>query len=55
MLSSWFNIDTGTCQLVIDKKIKLKNDSRIAEIKENSLKFENGSEVPADVIIFATG
>ncbi|KAF7778399.1 hypothetical protein Agabi119p4_2744 [Agaricus bisporus var. burnettii] len=50
-----YYLDTGTCQLVIDKKIKLKNDSRIAEIKENSLKFENGSEVPADVIIFATG
>jgi hypothetical protein len=52
---SRFNIDTGTCQLIIDKKIKLKSDSNISKITENSLEFENGSELPADVIIFATG
>jgi hypothetical protein len=50
-----FNIDTGTCQLIVDRKIKLKNDSHIAKITENGLEFENGSELPADVIVFATG
>jgi NADH dehydrogenase FAD-containing subunit len=47
--------DTGASQLIIDKKIKLKNDSKLVEITETGLKFENGSELPADVIIFATG
>ncbi|XP_006457702.1 hypothetical protein AGABI2DRAFT_190142 [Agaricus bisporus var. bisporus H97] len=50
-----YYLDTGTSQLIIDKKIKLKNDSGISEITENGIKFENGSELPADVIVFATG
>ncbi len=48
-------LDTGASQLIIDLKIKLKNDSTISEITETGLKFENGSELPADAIIFATG
>lgn len=48
-------VDVGASQLIIDKKIKLKNDSTISEITETGLKFADGSELPADVIIFATG
>lgn len=47
--------DVGGSQLIIDGKIKLKNDSQIAEFTETGLKFENGSELAADVVIFATG
>lgn len=47
--------DVGASQMIIDGKIKLKNDSQIAEFTEGGLKFENGSELPADVIVFATG
>lgn len=47
--------DVGASQLIIDKRIKLKNDSTISEITETGLKFLDGSELPADVIIFATG
>lgn len=47
--------DVGASQLVIDGKIKLKNDSPIKEFTPTGLKFENGSELPADVILFATG
>ncbi|KAJ7347250.1 hypothetical protein DFH08DRAFT_867664 [Mycena albidolilacea] len=59
-LSAWdrgggYYIDVGASQLIIDGKIKLKNDSQIAEFTETGLKFENGSELPADVVVFATG
>ncbi|KXN81274.1 putative indole-3-pyruvate monooxygenase YUCCA4 [Leucoagaricus sp. SymC.cos] len=50
-----YYFDTGASQLIIDRKIKLKNDSNLTEITENGLKFEDGSELPADVIVFATG
>jgi NAD(P)H-nitrite reductase large subunit len=41
--------------MIIDGKIKLKNDSLIKEFTPNGLKFEDGSEVAADVVLFATG
>ncbi|KAJ7676551.1 hypothetical protein DFH06DRAFT_1168458 [Mycena polygramma] len=59
-LSAWdrgggYYIDVGTSQLIIDGKIKLKNDAQIAEFTERGLRFEDGSELGADVVIFATG
>ncbi|KAG5350732.1 hypothetical protein C0989_009490 [Termitomyces sp. Mn162] len=47
--------DTGGSQLIIDGKIKLKNDSTIAAFYQNGIEFANGSRVEADVIIYATG
>ena len=47
--------DVGASQLIIDGKIKLKNDSKMSHFSENGLVFEDGSELPADVVIFATG
>ncbi|KAF8143648.1 hypothetical protein K438DRAFT_1911041 [Mycena galopus ATCC 62051] len=59
-LSAWdrgggYYIDVGASQLIIDGKIKLKNDSQIAEFTENGLRFGNGSEMAVDVVVFATG
>ena len=48
-------LDTGASQLIVDGKIKLKNDSPIQEFTENGIKFENGSFLAADVVICATG
>ena len=50
-----YYLDVGASRLVIDGKIKLKNDSQIARFDKKSIVFENGSELPADVVIFATG
>ena len=50
-----FSLDVGASQLIVDGKIKLKNDSQISHFSKNSIVFENGSEIPADVVIFATG
>jgi len=59
-LTAWeraggYYIDVGGSQMIIDGKIKLKNDSQISTFTETGLKFENGSELPADVVVFATG
>jgi len=50
-----YYLDVGASQLIIDGKIKLKNDSPIERFTHNGLKFENGSELLADVVVFATG
>lgn len=60
LLSAWskgggYYLDVGASQLIADGKIKLKNDSQIKEFTETGLLFEDGSELPADVVVFATG
>jgi hypothetical protein len=47
--------DTGGSQLIAEKKIKLKSDSEIESFTETGLKFKNGTELDADVVLFATG
>ncbi|KAJ7490350.1 hypothetical protein B0H11DRAFT_2010164 [Mycena galericulata] len=50
-----YYLDVGTSQMIVDGKIKLKNDSPIERFTADGLKFKNGSELPADVVVFATG
>ena len=50
-----YYLDVGASQLVIDGKIKLKNDSRIKRYTKTGFEFEDGSTFDADVILFATG
>lgn len=40
---------------MIDGKIKLKNDTALEGFTETGLKFADGSELPADVVVFCTG
>lgn len=47
--------DVGACQKIIDGKIKIKNDSQIERFTKTGLKFTDGSEVEADVVMYATG
>ena len=51
---SGYYIDVGASELVADGKIKLAQ-GQIVEVLPNGLKLENGTELSADVIIFATG
>jgi len=53
VLNSW--ADVGASQLIIDGKIKLKNDSKIARFTKTGVEFENGSTLDADAFILATG
>jgi hypothetical protein len=41
--------------MIVDGKIKLKSDSKLERFTETGLKFEDGTELPADVVMFATG
>ncbi|KAG6867785.1 hypothetical protein C0993_011115 [Termitomyces sp. T159_Od127] len=55
MKAGGYYLDTGTSQLIADGKIKLKAGGSIESFTETGLKFDDGSELPADVVIFATG
>ena len=41
--------------MIIDGKIGLKNDTILKEYTKTGLRFENGSMLDADVVVFATG
>jgi hypothetical protein len=47
--------DVGASQMIIDGKIKLKNDAQISRFTEKGLAFEDGSTLDADTVVFATG
>ncbi len=52
---SGYYIDVGASELVANGEIKLKNTSGIKEITENSVIFDDGSELETDLIVYATG
>ncbi len=52
---SGYYIDVGACELVINGGIKLKSGVEIDEITETGVKFADGTELPADLIVYATG
>jgi len=52
---SGYYIDVGASDLIADGKIKLKSGVKVERIKPQSVVFSDGSEVPADLIVYATG
>ncbi|RAH64156.1 flavin-containing monooxygenase [Aspergillus aculeatinus CBS 121060] len=50
-----YYIDVGASQLIADGKIKVKHGQEIAEVLPHGLRFADGSELPADEIVLATG
>ncbi|CAL1697215.1 unnamed protein product [Somion occarium] len=50
-----YYLDVGACQMIIDGKIKLKNDSELEGFTKTGLKFKDGSTLDADVVLYATG
>jgi putative flavoprotein involved in K+ transport len=51
---SGYYIDVGASQLIIDGKVKLVL-GQVEEITPHGVKLDNGSELPADVVVYATG
>jgi putative flavoprotein involved in K+ transport len=51
---SGYYIDVGASQLIIDGKIKLAHGA-VREITETGVVLEDGTTLPADVIVYATG
>jgi putative flavoprotein involved in K+ transport len=52
---SGYYIDVGASDLVADGKIKLVSGAKIRELKERSVVLEDGRELEADLIVYATG
>ncbi len=52
---SGYYIDVGASELVANGDIKLKSGVEIEEIGEDKVTFNDGSELPADLIVYATG
>jgi len=52
---SGYYIDVGASELIADGKIKLKSGVAIESIKEHSVLLSDGTELPADLIVYATG
>jgi len=52
---SGYYIDVGASELVADGKVKLKSGVEVAEITPKGVKLSDGSELPADLIVYATG
>jgi putative flavoprotein involved in K+ transport len=52
---SGYYIDVGASQWIIEGKIKLKSGVGIERIKEDSVLLTDGTELPADLIVYATG
>ncbi|KAG6876175.1 hypothetical protein C0993_005129 [Termitomyces sp. T159_Od127] len=55
MKGGGYYLETGTSRLIADGKIKIKTGSSLKSFTQTGLKFEDGSELPADVVVFATG
>ncbi len=51
---SGYYIDIGASQLIIDGEVKIKR-GQVTEVTETGLKLDTGEEVPADLIVYATG
>ncbi|MQC17099.1 MAG: NAD(P)/FAD-dependent oxidoreductase [Chloroflexi bacterium] len=52
---SGYYIDVGASQLVINGEIKLESGVNVERINQRSVTLTNGVELPADLIVLATG
>jgi len=52
---SGYYIDVGASELIASGQIKLKSRVTVARIEPQSVRFSDGSETPADLIVYATG
>jgi len=50
-----YYLDVGCSQLIVDGKIKIKQGQNIKRFTEDGLEFEDGTFLPADLIVLATG
>ncbi|PGG99044.1 hypothetical protein GX51_06460 [Blastomyces parvus] len=50
-----YYIDVGTSQLIVDGRIKVISGRGVRDILPRAIRLLDGTEVPADMIVFATG
>ncbi|WP_099826251.1 NAD(P)/FAD-dependent oxidoreductase [Oceaniglobus indicus] len=51
---SGYYIDVGASELVAEGKIKVRQ-GQVSELTETGVKLEDGTELPADLVVYATG
>ena len=52
---SGYYINVGASELVIDGSVPVHSDTTIKEVKEDAVVLDDGTMLPADVIVLATG
>jgi putative flavoprotein involved in K+ transport len=52
---SGYYIDVGASELVADGRIKLKSRVEVVRLTEHAVEFSDGSSLPADLVVMATG
>ena len=52
---SGYYIDVGASELIATGRIGLRSDAGIASISAHAVHLDDGSELPADLIVYATG
>ena len=52
---SGYYIDVGACDLIIDGSIKLQSGKGISHLSETSVVLDDGTDLPADLVVYATG
>jgi putative flavoprotein involved in K+ transport len=52
---SGYYIDVGASELIADGSIRLKSGVDVTRIRPHAVVFSDGSELPADLIVYATG
>jgi putative flavoprotein involved in K+ transport len=52
---SGYYIDVGASELIANGSVKLRSPVSVAQINERSVRLTDGSELPADLIVYATG
>ncbi|CAN5692065.1 NAD(P)/FAD-dependent oxidoreductase [soil metagenome] len=52
---SGYYIDVGASELIADGRIKLKPGAEVARLTEDSVVLSDGSELKADLVVYATG
>jgi putative flavoprotein involved in K+ transport len=50
-----YQINIGASELIADGSVKLKSGVELAEVRERTAVFTDGSEIEVDLILFATG
>ncbi|HWV90388.1 MAG TPA: NAD(P)/FAD-dependent oxidoreductase, partial [Burkholderiales bacterium] len=50
-----YYIEVGASQMIIDGRIKLKAGVSVEQASDKTVKLSDGSELPADLLVFATG
>lgn len=52
---SGYYVDVGASELIVDRRIKLRSGMGVKALREHSVVLSDGSELPADLIVYATG